>query len=138
MMVLAFAPITPTQLKAAAVCFLSYAFFVAALATPAVSHADMIYEFITMTCDPQSHSAHIASFHDWNKSGQERVARKEKNTYYFDDLAETHRTITCSLGDGQIVSLTAGKSVIHPANNSFGVSRQSPSREWMASDFPSL
>lgn len=92
-----------------------------ALLRPFPSNADMIYEFIKMDCDKQTKSANIKVFHDWNKSGQERVERHEKNTYYFDELAEQHKPIQCSLGEGQTVSLVVGKSDKHPANNNYRV-----------------
>jgi len=77
---------------------------------PSAAKADINYTFITMTCDPGSQSATINAIWDWNESGEARIARHEKDTYFLGDLSKTGSRVTCGLSKHQVVSFSAAES----------------------------
>lgn len=72
---------------------------------PRSAKADIVYTFITLTCDSSSHFASIRVFY----SDDQDASLQEKHTYSLDTIGATKpqkygKRITCALGDGETVA----------------------------------
>jgi len=89
---------------------------------PAASGADVNYTFIKLTCSPESQSATINIFYDWNDSGKAKVEHHEENVYYLDDIAkEPKKKVKCDLGKGEVISFIAWHDGAHMAHDNLEV-----------------
>ncbi len=89
--------------------------------SPAVAMADNAYTFIKVDCNSASHSLVLNAFFDWDEAGMARLKRNEDNTYFFNDIAKTHKEVQCDLGNRHVLSFVGLQDQMNPRSDNLKV-----------------
>lgn len=103
-----------------------FAVLLAALFTAFSAKADINYTFIKMNCDKASQTLTLGFPKFLHHEDPDEVVAKIRSgkitdMYYFDDLANSGKKITCNLGSNSTVSFSASQSLEHPRDDNLWI-----------------